>query len=104
LRPGGTRTSPGANGFANWTNYSNHEFDRMINELDRIINPKKRREAIWDVEHILLTDLPALSTGYFIASFMPYYPHVKNLRWTNMSDSNICRFEDVWIDESLWVH
>ncbi|RJQ38363.1 MAG: ABC transporter substrate-binding protein [Dehalococcoidia bacterium] len=88
-------------GYANWAKYSSPEIDRLLAELDYIIDPLARRDTIWEIERILLTDLPALPTGTFIANFMPYYPHIKNIRWTSMSYSNTCRLEDVWIDESL---
>ncbi|MFH0941821.1 MAG: ABC transporter substrate-binding protein, partial [Chloroflexota bacterium] len=93
----------GTGGYANYSKYSNPEVDRILAGLDYIIDPTKRREAVWAIERILLTDLPALPTGTFIANFMPYYPHVKNIRWADMAYSNICRLEDVWIDESLQV-
>jgi peptide/nickel transport system substrate-binding protein len=90
-------------GYANYSNYSNPELDKMLGELDRVIDPVKRRDAIWAIERLLLTDLPALPTGCHPGNVMPYYPHVKNIRWTNMSYSNINRFEDVWIDETFRV-
>jgi ABC-type oligopeptide transport system substrate-binding subunit len=93
----------GTGGYSNYSNYANPELDRMMAEVDLIIDPVERRETIWAIERILLTDLPILPTGCFIPNYMPYYPHVKNLRWTDMSYSNINRLEDVWIDESLRV-
>ena len=90
-----------ADDYTKYSNYLNPELDKMIAELDNIIDPDKRRDAIWAMERVLLTDLPALPTGRFIPSFMPYYPWVKNLRWNNLSYSNTNRLEDVWIDESL---
>jgi len=90
-----------SDGYANYSHYSNSEVDRILSGLDQIIDPEQRREAVWGIERILLTDLPMLPTGCFIANLMPYYPWVKNLRWNNMAYSNICRLEDVWIDESL---
>lgn len=85
----------------NYSHYSNPELDKKFAELDRIIDPSKRQEAIWEIERTLLTDLPVLPTGCFVTNFMPYYPWVKNIRFTNMSFSNINRLEDVWLDESL---
>ena len=93
----------GTGSYSNHSHYANPELDKMLGELDRILDPDKRQEAIWEIERVLLTDLPALPTGCFIANLMPYYPHVKNIRWTDMSYSNVNRFEDVWIDESLRV-
>ncbi|MFH0941969.1 MAG: ABC transporter substrate-binding protein [Chloroflexota bacterium] len=93
----------GTGEFANYANYSNPELDKKLAELDYILDPDARREAIWAIERILLTDLPALPTGLFIPNFMPYYPHVKNIRWNNISYSNTNRLEDVWLDESLRV-
>jgi hypothetical protein len=77
--------------------------DKMMAELDYILEPTGRREAIWAIERLLLTELPMLPTGAFNLNFMPYYPHVKNLRWNGIPYSNINRLEDVWIDESLRV-
>ncbi|MFH0941818.1 MAG: ABC transporter substrate-binding protein, partial [Chloroflexota bacterium] len=103
LDPAQLQVYAGTGGYANYSKYSNPEVDRILADLDRIIDPAQRREAVWAIERLLLTDLPMLPTGCFIANLMPYYPHVKNLRWTDMSYSNICRLEDVWIDESLRV-
>jgi peptide/nickel transport system substrate-binding protein len=91
----------GTNGSGNSAHYSNTELDSMLAELDHIIDPEERREALWDIERLLLTDLPALPTGTFTANLMPYYNWVKNIRWTYTSYSNVCRFEDVWIDQSI---
>ncbi|MFH0941472.1 MAG: ABC transporter substrate-binding protein [Chloroflexota bacterium] len=103
LDPAYLATYFGTSGYANYANYSNPELDKMLAELDRILDPQKRREAIWEIERTLLTDLPALPTGCFPPNYMSYYPHVKNLRWNYISYSNINRLEDVWIDESLRV-
>jgi ABC-type transport system substrate-binding protein len=80
--------------------YSNPELDEIMAGVDYLLDPDERREAVWEVERILLTDLPALPTGHFPPTYMPYYPHVKNLRWNYISYSNLSRLEDVWIDES----
>jgi len=91
----------GTGGYANYAKYSNPALDKMLAELDHILDPQERREAIWEIERTLLADLPALPTGCFPPNYMSYYPHVKNLRWNYISYSNINRVEDVWIDESL---
>ncbi|MFA5316354.1 MAG: ABC transporter substrate-binding protein [Dehalococcoidales bacterium] len=91
----------GTTGYANWSRYSNPELDKMLAELDSVIDPDERREAIWAIERVLLTDLPALPTGCYIPNYIPYYPYVKNPRWSNVTYPNICRMEDIWIDESL---
>jgi peptide/nickel transport system substrate-binding protein len=101
--PGQLDTYFGTGNYSNWSKYSNPELDKMLAELDYILDPDERREAIWAIERILLTDLPALPTGCFPSNIMPYYPHVKNLRWNFISYSNINRLEDVWIDESCRV-
>jgi len=103
LDPAQLVTYFGTDGYDNNSHYSNPELDRILAELDRIIDPDKRREAIWEIERILLTDLPALPTGIFVPSFKSYYPHVKNPRWTDQKYSDICQFEDVWMDESLRI-
>lgn len=90
-------------GYSNWAKYSNPELDKMLAELDKIIDPDERREAIWAIERILLTDLPVLPTGCFIPTYLCYYPQVKNLRWNGISYSSINRLEDVWLNESLRV-
>ena len=93
----------GTDGYSNYSKYSNPEMDKILGELDYMIDPDERREAVWAIERMLLTDMVALPTGCFTPIFQPYYPHVKNLRWNNISYSNINRFEDTWIDESLRV-
>jgi len=93
----------GTTGYSNWSKYANPDLDKMLVELDRILDPTKRREAIQAIERVLLTDLPALPTGCFPPAMMPYYPWVKNLRWMPLLYSNINRLEDVWIDESLRI-
>jgi peptide/nickel transport system substrate-binding protein len=91
-----------SSGYANYSHYSNPELDKMLTDLDQIIDPIERREAIWSIEGTLLTDLPILPTGCFIANFMPYYPYVKNIRWIDMAYSNVNRLEDVWIDKDIY--
>lgn len=87
---------------ANYPHYSNPELDKMLADLDRIVNPEKRREAIWGIERTLLTDLPALPTGCFITNYMAAYPYVKNLRYINLSYSRACGFDEVWIDSDIY--
>jgi peptide/nickel transport system substrate-binding protein len=91
----------GTGDFANYAKYSNPDLDEKLAALDHILDPEQRKEAIWEIERILLTDLPALPTGLFVPNYMPYYPWVKNVRWNNISYSNINRCEDIWLDESL---
>jgi peptide/nickel transport system substrate-binding protein len=85
----------------NYSKYSNPKLDEILERLDGILDPDQRRDAVWEIERILLTDLPALPTGHFPPTYMPYYPWVKNLRWNYISYSNISRFEDIWLDEAL---
>jgi len=93
----------GTGAYGNYAKYSNPELDSMLGELDKTLDPDQRREMTWAIERILLTDLPALPTGCFIANFMPYYPYVKNIRWTWASMSNVNRFEDIWLDRELYI-
>lgn len=88
-------------GNSNWAKYSNPDLDKMLDELDEISDPEERREAVWAIERILLTDLPMLPTGCFVPTYLCYYPWVKNLRWNGISYSAINRVEDVWIDKSV---
>lgn len=97
------KTYFGTGGYSNFSNYSNPELDKLFDEMDRILDPEKRNEAVWEIERTLLNDLPALPTGCFPIRYMAYYPHVKNLRFNNMTYSMANRFEEVWIDESLRV-
>jgi ABC-type oligopeptide transport system substrate-binding subunit len=92
----------GTDGYANFSHYSDAGIDQLLADLDHIINPDERRETVWQIERTLLTDLPVLPTGTFTPNYMPYYPYVKNVRWTDMTYSNICRFEDVWIDRETY--
>jgi peptide/nickel transport system substrate-binding protein len=92
----------GTGGYDNWSKYSNPELDKMLADLDRVVDPDERREAIWAIERVLLTDLPVLPTGCFPPTFCPYYPYVKNLRWNGISYSYISRLEDVWFDKDIY--
>jgi len=67
----------GSTGYANWSKYSNPEFDTLEANLDYILDPEERREAIWNIERLLLTDLPALPTGCYIPTYIPYYPMLR---------------------------
>jgi len=97
------KTYFGTGGYSNFSNYANPELDQSFDEMDRIIDPEKHKNAVWDIERVLLKDLPALPTGCFPIRYMAYYPHVRNLRYNNMTYSMANRFEEVWIDESLRV-
>jgi len=91
----------GTNAPTPWPHYSNARVDSLLENLDRVIDPDQRQQDIWEIERILLTDLPVLPTGVFPTRHMFYYPHVKNLRWQTPPYSAICRLEDVWIDPAL---
>ena len=92
----------GSRGVNNWSHYDNIKMDLMLDEIDAILDPTERREHIWKIERKLLTDLPALPTGAITTSHVPYWPYVKNFRMMNMSYTNICSLEDVWLDPVIY--
>jgi len=93
----------GTGGSGNYPHYSNTNLDKMLTDLDHVVSPEQRREAIWEIERTLLTDLPALPTGCFITNYMASYPYVKNLRYINLSYSRACGFDEVWIDKDVYL-
>jgi peptide/nickel transport system substrate-binding protein len=44
----------GTDGFANYANYSNPDLDAKMANLDHILNPQQRKEAIWEIERVPL--------------------------------------------------
>jgi len=81
---------------ANWSGYSNPDYDRMIEEIDSELDPAKRREKVQEMERLLLTDLPSLP-GLFGVGYWCNYPYVKNHRSTWNPYGPNAKFEDVWM-------
>jgi ABC-type transport system substrate-binding protein len=82
----------------NYTEYCNPEVDKLIfqqsSEIDRI----KRKELVWDVEHLLVEDAARPIIEYDSGGTC-WQPYVKGFTMHENSIYNNTRFEDVWLDK-----
>ena len=81
----------------NFTNYCNAEVDRLIGEQSREPDLDKRRQAVWQIEKMLVEDA-ARPVLFHSRTGTCWYTKVKGLLRHQNSIYNQWRFEDVWLD------
>jgi len=83
---------------SNMWGYSNPEFDRMIEEIDVMVDSAARRVKVQEMERILLTDLPTIA-GTVYGTWWGFQPRLHNERLITNAYGAYMRYEDVWIEE-----
>ena len=68
----------------NDTNWSNPQYDSLIDKAKYEKDPKKRMQILQDAEKILMTDLPIIPIYFYVNSYM-LKPYVKGLN-SNIRD------------------
>lgn len=81
----------------NYNNYCDADMSRRIEAQSRELDPKKRREMVWEIDRLLQEDIarPIIAYGRIAGCWQP---HVKGVVLHSNSIYNNWRFEDVWID------
>ncbi len=82
----------------NYTQYCNADVDKAIFAQSSEIDPKKRKQLVWDIEKKLAEDVARPIILHDIAATC-WHPHVKGYMSHDNSSYNNFRFENVWLDK-----
>ncbi len=82
----------------NYTKYCNKEIEAKINEQSVILDPKKRRELVQQIDMQLEREA-AKPTIYQTLQMQCWQPHVKGLVKGGNGNYSHHRFEQVWLDK-----
>lgn len=85
------------NGDNNCTGFSNAEYDRLIADAAKELNPAKRRQTLEHAERILMEEMPIVPV-YFYVSRNLVKPYVRGW-YNNFQDTHQLR--TIWIDHSV---
>jgi peptide/nickel transport system substrate-binding protein len=82
----------------NYTQYCNADVDKLLAAQSRELDREKRKQLVWDIEHILVDDAarPIILHG---AAGNCWQPYVKGYTPHDNSQYNYVRYEDVWLDK-----
>ena len=78
----------------NWAKWSNPQYDALIDEASRCIDPARRFELFQQAEAIIVREAP-LAPEFFGERPFLLKPYVKN--W-NPAQLQFRRFSDVWLE------
>jgi peptide/nickel transport system substrate-binding protein len=82
----------------NFTKYCNPEVERLLSEQSREADVIKRRQLVWDIEKILISDVarPMIYHGRVATC---WHPHLKGIVRNENSIYNDWRMEHFWLDK-----
>jgi peptide/nickel transport system substrate-binding protein len=84
----------------NYTNYSNPEVDKLIDQQSTESNFEKRKKLVWQIERKLIED-DARPILFYNKAAVCREPYVKGLTTMVNSIYNGNRFEDIWLDQGI---
>jgi peptide/nickel transport system substrate-binding protein len=84
----------------NYTGYSNHEVDALIEKQSAEANIDKRNKLVWEIERKLIED-DARPILFYNKAANCREPYVKGLTTGVNSIYNAARFEDIWLDHGV---
>jgi peptide/nickel transport system substrate-binding protein len=87
----------GCGSLRNYNNYCDAEMTKLFQAQSRELDPKKRQQMVWDIDHRLQAEIARPIIFYGRAAGC-WQPHVKNLTLHINSIYNNWRFEDVWLE------
>ena len=82
----------------NFTKYCNNDVERLLAEQSREADVAKRRQLVWDIERILVTDV-ARPIIYHSRVATCWHPHLKGIVRNENSIYNDWRFEQMWLEK-----
>ncbi|MFO1159718.1 MAG: ABC transporter substrate-binding protein [Reyranellaceae bacterium] len=89
--------SYGCGSLRNYNGYCNAEMTKRFEAQSRELDPKKRQQMVWDIDHALQAEIARPIIFYGRAAGC-WQPQVKNLTLHINSIYNNWRFEDVWLE------
>ena len=87
----------GCGSLRNYNNYCDAEMTKLFQAQSRELDPKKRQQMVWDIDHKLQAEIARPIIFYGRAAGC-WHPQVKNLTLHINSIYNNWRFEDVWLE------
>jgi peptide/nickel transport system substrate-binding protein len=83
---------------SNYGGYSNPQLDALWKQQANEMDLNKRKQLVQQIERILLTDMPAMPTG-FNHYLVGWWPYVKGFVVQGGSYTSNLTFENVWLDK-----
>jgi len=87
----------GCGSLRNYNNYCDAEMTKLFQAQSRELDPKKRQQMVWDIDHKLQAAI-ARPISFHGRAAGCWQPQVKNLTLHINSIYNNWRFEDVWLE------
>ena len=87
----------GCGSLRNYNNYCDAEMTKLFQAQSRELDPKKRQQMVWDIDHKLQAEIARPIIFYGRAAGC-WQPQVKNVTLHINSIYNNWRFEDVWLE------
>jgi peptide/nickel transport system substrate-binding protein len=87
----------GCGSLRNYNNYCDADMTKLFQAQSRELDPQKRKQMVWDIDHKLQAEIARPIIFYGRAAGC-WQPQVKNLTLHVNSIYNNWRFEDVWLD------
>ncbi len=84
-------------GADNLAGYSNPRVDDLMAQQDREQDPAKRRQMLWDIQRVLLTETPMMPL-FFIKNVRALRPEVNNYKAGPLHIQNF-DFSEIWLDK-----
>ncbi len=81
----------------NYSGYCNPEVDKLVNKQSMEADPAKRKQIVWQIEH-MLAEAGVRPVLFYPAGASCWQPQVKGLTLMTNSIYNGWRMEDVWLD------
>jgi peptide/nickel transport system substrate-binding protein len=82
----------------NYTQYCNHDLEKMFDEQSMELDPNKRKALVWQIDKKLQEDV-ARPIIFFPEQATCWKPYVKGVTVMVNSSYNGYRYEDVWLDK-----
>jgi peptide/nickel transport system substrate-binding protein len=87
----------GCGSLRNYNGYCDAEMTKLFQAQSRELDPKKRQQMVWDIDHKLQAEIARPIIFYGRAAGC-WQPQVKNVTLHINSIYNNWRFEDVWLE------
>ncbi|MBI2908995.1 MAG: hypothetical protein HYX92_15235 [Chloroflexi bacterium] len=82
-------------GGRNWAGYSNPQYDDLYPKQSRALDPAERKKIVWEMQRILLKDLP-IAIAYWANAAYAWWKEVRDY-YPPTSFHNAFSFAEVWL-------
>ncbi len=89
----------GSSGKQNFSRWKNEEFDDLMVELARELDPERRVALVRQSMDLIEQEIPVIEVGYSLSSHA-WYPYVKDVPARDQAGNyNVWRWDTVWLDK-----